>query len=81
MTTNEIKELMLFFAQLDLGSLKIVQGDFSLELGGRKSCSCGDDCDCGCGCDDGEEDGCCGGHGHCCCHDEDEADEGDSTAD
>ena len=36
MTTNEIKELMLFFAQLDLGSLKISQGDFTLELGARK---------------------------------------------
>ena len=75
MTTTEIKELMLFFARLDLGSMKISQGDFTLELGARKECCCGDDCDCGCGCgeDEGEEDGCCGGHGHhCCCHDEED---------
>ena len=73
MTTTEIKELMLFFARLDLGSMKISQGDFTLELGARKECCCDDDCDCGCGCgeDEGEEDGCCGGHGHhCCCQDE-----------
>lgn len=85
MTTNEIKELMLFFAQLDLGSLKISQGDFTLELGARKECSCDDDCECGCGCgcddeDEGEEGGCCGGHGHHCrCHD-DESGETSSEA-
>ena len=77
MNNEEIKQLMLVFAHLDIGELKITKGDFSIELKARPQddcccdCDCDDDCCCGHdgesgGADDDESrGGCCGGHGHC----------------
>ncbi len=58
MNNEEIKQLMLVFAHLDIGELKITKGDFSIELKARPQ----DDCCCDCDCDDD----CCG-HDDCCC--------------
>lgn len=69
MNNEEIKQLMLVFAHLDIGELKITKGDFSIELKARPQ----DDCCCDCDCDDD----CCCGHDDCCCgHDETPEDAG-----
>ena len=72
MNNEEIKQLMLVFAHLDIGELKITKGDFSIELKARPQDDC--DCDCDCDCDD---DCCCGGHDDCCCGDAEKAEDAD----